>query len=81
MAVLARFEAGAVKVDIELRADAGLRIDGEPSEATSVDVLTATRFEIGDSGGIVVRPPQGSGLSLEATSPPSASSWRQRSPS
>lgn len=66
VAALARFEAGAVKVDIELRGDSELRIEGEPSEATSVDVVTATRFEIGNSGSIVVRPPQGSGLSLEA---------------
>ncbi len=66
VAALARFEAGAVRVDIELKADAGLRIEGEPSEANSVDVLTATRFEIGDAGSIVVRPPRGSGLSLEA---------------
>ena len=63
---LARFEAGAVRVDVELTSGSQLRIDGEASDATSVDVLAATRFEIGDSGSIVVRPPQASGRSLEA---------------
>jgi len=66
VAALARFEAGAVKVDVELTSGAELRINGVASDATSLDVLTATRFEIGDIGSIVVRPPHASGRSLEA---------------
>ncbi|WP_294299465.1 AAA family ATPase [uncultured Sphingomonas sp.] len=66
VAALARFEAGAVKVDIELASGVDLRIDGSPSDVASLDVLSTTRLEIGSAGSIVVRPPQGSGLSLEA---------------
>ncbi|WP_158298631.1 AAA family ATPase [Sphingomonas psychrotolerans] len=66
VAALARFEAGTVKVDVELSGGALLRIDGEASTVTSVDVLAVTRFEIGDAGTVVVRPPQGSDRSIEA---------------
>lgn len=66
VSALARFEAGAVKVDIELAGGAELRIDGAPSVASSVDVVSATRFEIGSAGSIVVRPPRASGRSVEA---------------
>lgn len=62
----ARFDAGTVKVDLDLRRGVVLRIDGKLSESTSVDVLTPTRFEIGDSGSMVVHPPQGTGRSIEA---------------
>ena len=62
---LAKFEAGAVKVDIELAGDAELRIDGAPSDASSIDVLSPTRIEIGSAGSIVVRPPTASGRSME----------------
>lgn len=63
---MARFEAGAVKVEMELSKGTGLLIDGEASDATSIDILAVTRLEIGDAGSIVVRPPQGSGKSIEA---------------
>lgn len=66
VAAIARFEAGSVKVELELAAGAELRIDDEPSHATSVDVLVPTRFHIGSAGSILVRPPQGSGRSIEA---------------
>lgn len=62
----ARFEAGAVKVDVLLGEGASLRIDGVTTDVTSVDVLKTTRFELGDAGSLVVRPPQGSGQSIEA---------------
>lgn len=62
----ARFEAGAVKVEIELEEGASLKIDGATADVSIVDVLKATRFELGDAGSLVVRPPQGSGQSLEA---------------
>lgn len=62
----ARFEAGTVKVDLDLVSDVELRIDGQSSMSASVDVLTPTRFEIGDAGSLVVHPPQGIGLSIEA---------------
>lgn len=66
VAALAKFEAGAVKVEIELAGGAELRIDGAPSDASNVDVLSPTRFEIGSAGSIVVLPPQASGRSMEA---------------
>lgn len=66
LAARARFEAGSVNVEVELAGAVELRIDGQPSDATSVDVLTATRFQIGDAGSVIVRPPQGSGHSTEA---------------
>jgi hypothetical protein len=62
----ARFEAGAVKVEIELAQGASLKIDGVTADLSSVDVLKTTRFELGSAGSLVVRPPQGSGQSLEA---------------
>lgn len=62
----ARFEAGSVKIDFELAADVGLRIDDEASDARSVEITTATRLTIGEAGSLVVRPPEGSGRSLEA---------------
>ncbi|WP_298165302.1 AAA family ATPase [Novosphingobium sp.] len=66
VSALARFEAGAIKVDIELAVGVELRIDGAPSDASSVDVLSPTRFEIGSAGSVVVRPPQSSSRSVEA---------------
>jgi DNA repair exonuclease SbcCD ATPase subunit len=66
VAALARFEAGAVKVDFELARGTELLVDGVVSDASSVDVLSVTRFGIGGSGSIVVRPPQASGRSMEA---------------
>jgi len=66
VAAMARFEAGSVKVELELAAGTELRIDDEQSHATSVDVLVPTRFHIGSAGSIMVRPPQGSGRSIEA---------------
>jgi DNA repair exonuclease SbcCD ATPase subunit len=62
----ARFEAGTVKVDFDLVDGVVLRIDGQPSDAFTIDVLTATRFTIGDAGSLVVRPPAGAGRSIEA---------------
>lgn len=62
----ARFEAGTVKVDVELANGVTLRVNGKKSDVSSIDVFTATRLEIGDAGSIVVRPPQGSGQSVEA---------------
>lgn len=62
----ARFEAGTVKVDIDLANGVELRIDGQSGAPASVDVLTTTRFEIADAGSLVVHPPQGIGRSIEA---------------
>ncbi|BBC99513.1 AAA family ATPase [Sphingobium sp. YG1] len=62
----ARFEAGAVKVEVELNEGSTLRIDGEAAEVASVEVLKATRFELGTAGSVTVRPPVGSSLSIEA---------------
>ena len=62
----ARFEAGAVKVEVELAEGSTLRIDGEASEVTSVEVLNSTRFELGAAGSLVVRPPEGSSQTIEA---------------
>jgi DNA repair exonuclease SbcCD ATPase subunit len=62
----ARFEAGVVKVEVELGDGAFLRIDGVTTDVTGVDVLKTTRFELGDAGSLIVRPPQGSGQSIEA---------------
>ncbi|GGJ36232.1 hypothetical protein CDQ92_10650 [Sphingopyxis bauzanensis] len=62
----ARFEAGAVKVDFTLADGTALRIDGKSSDASSIDILAATRIEIGDIGSLVIRPPEGSGRSIEA---------------
>lgn len=62
----ARFEAGAVKVDVELGKGAFLKIDGVTADTATVDVLKTTRFELGDAGSLVVHPPQGLGQSIEA---------------
>jgi hypothetical protein len=62
----ARFEAGTVKVEIERAAGTELRVDGHPSEISSADVLSVTRFEFGQAGSLTVTPPQGSGRSLDA---------------
>lgn len=62
----ARFDAGVVKVDVERGEGTSLQINGEPSVATSIDVLRVTRFQLGDAGSIIVCPPHGSGLSIEA---------------
>jgi hypothetical protein len=61
----ARFEAGTVKVQIDVADGTELRIDGQPSVASSADILTATRFEIGDAGSLIVTPPHGSGRSID----------------
>lgn len=66
MQARARFEAGTVKVDFELVEGVALRIDGEESEATSFDLVGVTRFDIDSVGGLLVRPPEGSGRSLDA---------------
>ena len=62
----ARFDAGAVRVDIELSGDANLLINGQASDDASVDVVTATRFQMGGAGSLIVRPPHGSGRSTVA---------------
>lgn len=62
----ARFEAGTVKVEVELADGVTLRVDGESSDATTFDLVVPTRFDIGSAGGLMVRPPQGTGRSLEA---------------
>ena len=62
----ARFEAGAVKVEVELNEGSALRIDGETVEVASIEVLKATRFELGTAGSVTVRPPEGASLSIEA---------------
>lgn len=62
----ARFEAGAVRVEVELGEGSTLRIDGDAADAGNVEVLKATRFELGTAGSVVVRPPEGSSLSIEA---------------
>lgn len=62
----ARFDAGTVKVEVELAKGSTLRIDGTAADATTIDVLKATRFELGDAGSLLVRPPSGSGQSIEA---------------
>lgn len=66
MTALARFEAGIVRVEIETADGAQLRINGDVSDVASMDVLAPTRFDIGDAGSVVVRPPQASGRSIEA---------------
>jgi len=66
MQARARFEAGTVKVDFELAEGVALRIEGEESRATSFDLVGVTRFDIGSVGGLLVRPPEGSGRSLDA---------------
>nr|WP_246526359.1 AAA family ATPase [Plastoroseomonas hellenica] len=62
----ARFEAGAVRIDVELADGVSLRVDGELSEVRRFDALSVTRFAIGDAGSFVVRPPAGVGRSIEA---------------
>lgn len=61
----ARFDAGTVKVQIDLADGVDLRIDGKPSDISSADVLTVTRFEIVGAGTMTVTPPQGSGRSID----------------
>ena len=61
-----RFETGTVKIDFELANGVGLTIDGEVSDAHSIDILTTTRLTIGDAGSLVVRPPEGAGRSIAA---------------
>jgi DNA repair exonuclease SbcCD ATPase subunit len=62
----ARLEAGAVRVEIERTAGTELRVDGRATDVASVDVLSVTRFELGNAGSLTVTPPQGSGRSLDA---------------
>lgn len=62
----ARFEAGAVKIDFDLADGVALKIDEQASDASSIDILTTTRLTIGDAGTLVVRPPAGTGRSIEA---------------
>jgi hypothetical protein len=62
----ARFDAGTVKIDIDLAEGVTLRIDEQPSHASSIDILTTTRLSIGDAGSLIVRPPTGTGRSIEA---------------
>lgn len=62
----ARFDAGKVKVGFELADGVELRIDGRPSDASSIDVLTVTRLTIGEVGVVVIQPPAGAGRSIEA---------------
>lgn len=62
----ARFEAGTVKVQVELANGVELRVNGEANEASSIDVLSATLFEVGDAGTLLVQPPHGLGRSIEA---------------
>lgn len=62
----ARFEAGTVRVELEVAEGVPLRIDGQASDATGIDVLATTRIEFGDAGAVTVTPPQGSGRSIEA---------------
>jgi hypothetical protein len=62
----ARFEAGTVRIDFDLADGVVLRIDEKPGDASSIDILTRTRLTIGDAGTLVVRPPAGTGRSIEA---------------
>lgn len=62
----ARFEAGTVKVEIERAAGTELRVNGRATEISSADVLSVTRFELGQAGSLTVTPPLGSGRSLDA---------------
>lgn len=61
----ARFDAGTVKVEIDLADGMDLRIDGESSDMASADVLSVTRFEIVGAGTLTVTPPLGSGRSID----------------
>lgn len=63
---LARFEAGTVKVELDLAEGVPVRIDGQEASVSSVNVLAVTRFEIGGVGAVTVTPPQGSGRSIDA---------------
>lgn len=60
-----RFEAGAVKVQLELAKGVLLRVNGQETNAPSLDILSVTRFEIGEVGNLTVTPPQGSGRSID----------------
>lgn len=60
-----RFDAGAVRVDVELRKGVSLKVDGVTTDLSSIDVLKTTTFDLGDAGRLIVRPPQGSGQSIE----------------
>jgi len=62
----ARFEAGTVKVELDLAEGVPVRIDGQETSVSSVNVLSVTRFEIGGVGTLRVTPPQGSGQSIDA---------------
>lgn len=61
----ARFDAGTVKVEIDLADGVDLRIDGESSDMATADVLSVTRFEIVGAGTLTVTPPLGSGRSID----------------
>lgn len=62
----ARFEAGSVKIDFDLAAGVSLSVDGRPTDAATLDILATTELRIGDAGSITVRPPAGTGRSIEA---------------
>lgn len=62
----ARFEAGTVKIDFDLADGVALRIDERPSDASNIAILTTTCLTIGEAGSLVVRPPAGTGRSVEA---------------
>ncbi|MBY8823367.1 AAA family ATPase [Sphingomonas colocasiae] len=62
----ARFEAGAVRVEVAVGDGVPLRIDGVESDVAWLDILAATKIELGDAGSVTIRPPRGAGRSIEA---------------
>ena len=62
----ALFIAGSVKIELELAEGVSLRVDGLKSDASTIDVLSVTRLEIGDAATLTVTPPQSSGRSIES---------------
>ncbi|MGY2733575.1 AAA family ATPase [Sphingomonas sp. UYP23] len=63
----ARFAAGTVRVDFSTSEGVVLLVDGVPAEdASSLNLVKATRLTLGDAGSILIVPPGGAGLSIEA---------------
>ena len=63
----ARFAAGTVRVDLSPSDGVVLLVDGVPAgDGASLNLLKATRLTMGDAGSILITPPGGAGLSIEA---------------
>ena len=63
----ARFAAGTVRVELAPAEGVVLLVDGVPAEvASSLSLFKATRLTLGEAGSILIVPPGGAGLSIEA---------------